>query len=294
VEINGKTEVYGIVGQPVAHSLSPLFQTHFLQSAGIDAVYVPFAVETDQLEAALHGLWAAGVQGLNVTVPHKESALPLVAAAGQAHIIGAINTLVRTDEGWQGHNTDWLGFAALLEGLHVPLDGASVLMFGAGGTARAVVHALASRGVSRLGICNRSEERARELMAHIKKHYNSMACELVPWSQTSVEIVSHDCVTAVNVTSIGLAEDDAFPFHLQGKGVAVDAVYRPDGQTAFCRMAKSAGWQTADGLPMLIAQGAEAFALWHQCRRPDMLDTLRWIERKLGRMPIDIPGWEAA
>lgn len=294
MEISGKTAVYGIIGQPVTHSLSPVFQGYFCRQSKIDAAYVAFPVDPGGVAPAVEGLWAGGVQGLNVTVPHKESVLPLVAADAEARLIGAVNTLVRTPEGWSGHNTDWQGFAALVTGLGVELAGADVLMFGAGGTARAVVHALARHGAGRLGICNRGEQRGRELLSHVKTHYTGLQCELVDWDQAAVDAFSGHASVAVNVTSIGLGEDDRFPFVLQNTGAAVDVVYRPDGRTAFCRMAESCGWQASDGLPMLIAQGAEAFGLWHQCGHPDMLDALRWMERKLGRMPVLIPGWEAA
>jgi len=293
VEISGKTAVYGIIGQPVTHSLSPVFQARFLAQVGVDAVYVPFAVQEGEVASAVQGLYQSHVQGLNVTVPHKETVLPLVHGDGHAQRIGAVNTLVRGEEGWHGHNTDWQGIAALLQAFRIELQGATVLMFGAGGTARAVLHALAGLGVGRLGICNRGAERAGELLAHAESHYNEMHCELVAWDQQAVASYSEQSSVAINVTSIGLGAADHFPFVLSGKGSAVDVVYRPDGDTVFCRMAAAHGWQVSDGLPMLIAQGAEAFALWHRCERPDMLDALRWMERRLGRRSMPVPGWEA-
>jgi len=242
VKINGKTKIYGIIGNPVEHSLSPLFQSWFLENGGLNAAYVPFCVQQCDIESAVQGLWALNVQGFNVTVPHKESLLPYVDLDESASIIGAVNTVIRGETGWQATNTDWIGFSAALEAVGAEMQSATALLFGAGGTAKAVVYALSKMNVSTLYICNRSRERAETLAAHTRENYSHISCKLIEWDDANVETVSLESNVVINATPIGLKDGDIFPFSLPGEGVAVDAVYRPDGNTAFCQAARQE-WQ---------------------------------------------------
>jgi shikimate dehydrogenase len=292
VNISGKTKIYGIIGNPVEHSLSPLFQSWFLDKSGLDATYVPFCVQESDVESAVRGLWALNVQGFNVTVPHKESVLSYVNPDESATLIGAVNTVLRGEAGWQATNTDWIGFSAALEALEADIQSASVLLFGAGGTAKAVIYALSKMNISTLYICNRTQKRAEMLAAHTRDNYSHISCELIEWDNTNVEAVSLKAGVVINATSIGLKDGDTFPFALPGEGVAVDAVYRPDGDTPFCQAARRSGRESVDGLPMLIAQGAASFSQWHDSVRPDRLEALRWTEALVGRPPMNLPGWE--
>lgn len=290
VKVSGKTKVYGIIGYPVTHSLSPVFQNWFLQKNGEDAVYVPFPVVPEQLTAALSGLLASQIAGLNVTVPHKESVLSLVQADQNALSIGAVNTLKVVDGLWHGINTDWLGFRRVLQGLQVN-PGEAALLFGAGGTARAVLHALDAHGVKQVYLCNRSQQRVDALVTHATVHYPQMELTPLPWQQADIELASHQCGILVNTTSIGLAQEDVFPFVCYGHGVAIDAVYRPDASTAFCRAVSGGDRVVVDGLPMLIAQGAAAYAWWFNQQEPDTWHALQWMANKLQRQQTDLPGW---
>lgn len=291
MKVTGKTKIYGIIGNPIEHSLSPVFQTWFLDQSGLDAAYVPFCVQQEDVEAAMHGLWALGVQGFNVTVPHKESVLPFVDLDESARMIGAVNTVARSAHGWKGTNTDWIGCSAALEAAGAKVESVSVLMFGAGGTSKAVVYALAKLNISTLYICNRSHNRAETLAAHVRENYSHIRCELIEWRDSNVETASLKSGIVINTTSIGLKNGDVFPFSLPGDGVAVDVVYRPDGDTAFCREAQKSGRKSIDGLPMLIAQGAAAFSFWHKLL-PDRLGALRWMQGELGRVSDELSGWE--
>ncbi|MDQ7059085.1 MAG: shikimate dehydrogenase [Ghiorsea sp.] len=295
--IRGKTSLYGIIGDPISHSLSPLFQNHFLQQTKQDAIYTPFHVLPDTLNLALLGLHAAHIQGLNITVPHKETALHLVKADADARMIGAVNTIKRSENEWVATNTDWQGFAAVLQGLQADVSNAPVLLFGAGGTAKAVIHALAQAGAKKIYVCNRSVERVEQLIYQSKDKY---AIEIIrlAWQQDDINQACTQCKTIINTTSIGLQQDDVFPFSITGGGVAIDAVYKPKGNTAFTLTASSGGYHTADGLPMLIAQGIASFAFWHHddiqsghINLPDGLESLHWVERQLARQPLDLPGW---
>jgi len=275
----------------VSHSLSPILQGRFFSQYGLDAVYVPFRVAAGVLGRAVDGLWAANVAGLNVTVPHKEAVLEKVRAARDARVIGAVNTLRHTAGGWRGFNTDWLGFRAVVRALKVRVRDAGVLMFGAGGTARAVLPALAAEGAGTVMICNRGAERRRLLIEHARKAYPGLSVEAVDWEQRAVDRACDSTSLLVNATSIGLGPKPAsFPFHLRGPA-AVDAVYTRSGDTLFVKAARDGGARAVDGLPLLVAQGAESFHLWER-RHPDPLPVLRWLERWLDRPAAELPGWE--
>lgn len=295
MSIDGTTKLYGIIGWPVSHSLSPVFQTYFLQQSGFHAAYLPFAVRPELLQQAVDGLWALDVQGFNVTVPHKEQVSQFITPDADAARIGAINTARRASSGWLGGNTDWQGFAAVVSGLDLDLQGKEVLLFGAGGTARAVLHALSKLSLRRVYVCNRNAERLEAFAAFARQAYPDLDCETVCWRQEDVAAAGRDATLLVNTTSIGLQQDQMFPFSLSaapGGGAAIDAVYRPDGNTAFLAAAGS-GRHSVDGLPMLIAQGAASFAWWHDCAWPDCSRTLGWMEKRLERTSTAMPGWEA-
>lgn len=289
VEVTGKTRVFGIIGDPVSHSLSPLFQNRFALQHDIDAVYVPLRVVEGQVETALAGLWAADVQGFNVTVPHKETVAGLVKLDEAAQLIGAVNTVRRAADGWQGGNTDWQGVRDALHGLGARLEGMQVLLIGAGGTARAVLHALAQGGVRQVHICNRSPQRLHDLLQHAADTYPDMQACSLDWQRDAIEAMALNCPLLINTTSIGLGEaGDGFPFAIGGEGVALDAVYAPDGRTPFVLAAQRGGRRVIDGLPMLLAQGAASFDWWHGVR-PDVASVMTWLEERLGRCRADRP-----
>jgi shikimate dehydrogenase len=292
VEISGKTKVFGIMGFPVEHSLSPIFQAGFLRQFSVDGVYVPFAVPPGKVREALDGLMAIGVEGFNVTVPHKESVCEWVRRDADAEAIGAVNTVRRGHDGaWEATNTDWRGFAGVLQGLEAEVKGSEILLFGAGGTARAVLHALGSLGAATVHVCNRNRERLEAFLAHARRHYPGIRVHPVDWAQDAVDAAARESHIVINTTSIGMGEQaGSFPFDLPGEGLAVDTVYAPSGRTAFTAAAR-AGRRVLDGLPMLVAQGAESFAYWHPGQCPDRLATLRWLEHRLGRDAAPMPGW---
>jgi len=291
MKTDGMTSIYGIIGWPVTHSLSPLFQAGFLHQNNINAVYVPFAVSPELLVQAVDGLWALGVQGFNVTIPHKEQISRMVEADDNARLIGAVNTVRRSECGWQGTNTDWRGFQSVIKGLEVDISGQQVMLFGAGGTSRAVLHALAQLNPAQVNICNRNPDRLAILIASAQASYPELNCVPVAWQQETVNITCADACLLINTTSIGLHPDQGFPFTLSGQGAAIDAVYRPDGKTAFVEAAHEAGRLCVDGLPMLIAQGGASFAWWHDCDIPECNQTLVQMQASLGRKASGLPGW---
>jgi shikimate dehydrogenase len=266
MSIDARTRVTGIIGWPVAHSLSPAMHNAAFAALGLNWLYGAFPVHPARVEEAVRGLAAAGVAGLNVTIPHKQAVLTACSRVSEAvAAIGAANTLIPDgDGGFHAENTDAAGFLRALDEAGTPgLEGADVLVVGAGGAARAVVFALGTRG-ARVRVANRTPERAAALG------------ETVPFERAALDRAAAGCALVVNATSLGL-EDDLVPQDLPldglGPGQAVaDIVYKPGG-TAWLAAAAARGSRTVDGLAMLLHQGAAAFAAWTGLEPP--IDVMR-------------------
>ena len=248
-------DVYGIVGNPVGHSVSPPMQTAGFAECGIDATYVTFEPAEEEIERAIDGADALGIAGLNVTIPFKQDVFEIVAADPLAARIGAVNTVAFPDDGPpQGYNTDAAGVTRSFEHHDVAIDGREAIVVGAGGAGRASAFALADAGAD-VHIANRTVERAEELAGEVDGAtaggLDSLA-EAVP----SADLL-------VNATSVGMEEDKTpVPAELLHEGLAVlDAVYTPR-ETRLLRDADAAGATTIQGAWMLLFQGVEAFEIW--------------------------------
>jgi len=256
MRITGRVDLYGVVGYPVKHSLSPVFQNAAFSHLGIEAVYVPFEIKPEDLRDGIRGLMLSGVRGLNVTVPHKEPVLELASwISPEAEEIGAANTLKFSSRGVEAYNTDWIGFLKALEEVHKPA-GARVLVLGAGGASRAVLYALKQTGAEVL-LWNRTRERAQKLAERFGVRTVNAPEEVLG----EVEVV-------VNTTSVGLHRDDPPPLNvslLRRDQVVVDLIYR---ETALLRKARERGCRVQNGFPMLVYQGAESFRIWTGCEAP--------------------------
>lgn len=268
--INGETRILGVIGDPVAHSLSPAMHNLALEAAGLNWRYLPFHIKAEDLPQAVRGLAAAGVVGFNATIPHKEALVPLMHSLDEtAQLIGAVNTVSMDESGrMTGYNTDGYGFIAALAENGVPaVAGMRVVVLGAGGASRAVLVALLQGGVKELVVANRTVSRAEAVLAPLKARFPGTTCRVVPLGMEDLPLAG--CDLLVNTTSIGLygvgAEDPFAMEHLVaalGDHAAVmDAVYAPGG-TALIRAAKERGLKYADGLAMLIHQGARAYTHW--------------------------------
>jgi shikimate dehydrogenase len=259
--VRGTTRVYGILGDPVAHSLSPAMQNAAFAAVGIDAVYVPFPVAAEGLGATITGLYAAGVAGLNVTVPHKEAAAALaVTLRPRARACGAANTLIRTPRGFAGDNTDGAGLLAALAERRFDPRGRHALLIGAGGSARSVAHAFANAGTGRLIVANRTPARARALVSSLQ-HRGARATGLEALTDATLLAELH---LIVNCTSTGLGTG-ALPrlgfSHTRRDLLCCDLVYGSK-PSRFLAEARAAGRRTVDGSGTLLHQGALAFTLW--------------------------------
>ena len=255
MKIDGSTEVYGILGNPVRHSLSPVMHNAAFAECGLNSVYLPFTV-TD-LSAAVQGLRALSIRGVSVTIPHKEQVLSHLDHVDQIVArIGAVNTIrcEQHDDSvlLAGFNTDWLGAVRPLQE-SVELVGADAVILGAGGSARAVGFGLIEAGASII-VCSRTESRGRELA-------EQLGC---PWHALQ-DVAELRATILVNTTSVGMApQQEQSPVArevLSGYEVVMDIVYAPL-QTRLLAAAAQQGCHTINGLEMLLYQGAAQFELW--------------------------------
>ena len=261
--VSGSTRLYGIMGYPIGHTLSPLMHTLAFRHHGMDAVYVPFSVAPDDLAKAVAGAVALGVAGFNVTIPHKEAILAcLDEVTDEARAIGAVNTVHVQDGRTTGHNTDGAGFLQPLQNLGTPLNQRSVCVLGAGGAARALAAALLNAGCPQLVIANRTGARSERLAADLQKRFDAAEVRAVPMSDAAT--VAQESRLLVNATSLGMhaGDEPLLPSRCFGpEQIVYDIVYRPLN-TPFLQDARAAGATTIGGLDMLMGQGAAAFTIW--------------------------------
>ena len=260
MRVTGRTKVVGVWGHPVGHSRSPAMHNAALEALGLDWVYVPFDVAPDDAVAAVAGLRALGLVGVNVTVPLKERVPPLLDEVdADAVRIGSVNT-IRNDGGkLYGYSTDGAGFLRSLEAAGQPSSGREVLLLGAGGSARAVAFALAGRGC-RCRVSNRTGARATALADDVN-HWFPGGASVVGWGAPAG---TFDLV--VNTTSLGMSPNEGAlpalpPDAFAGHPFVYDLVYAPP-QTRLLAAASAAGCETMNGVKMLVWQGALSLALW--------------------------------
>ncbi len=262
----------GVIGWPIAHSLSPRLHGHWLARYGIAGYYVPIALSPEDFEAGLLSLPRLGFRGVNVTIPHKEAAFALAGETSErARRIGAANTLTfRPDGSIHADNTDGYGF---IENLRQAAPGWSAaagpaLVLGSGGSARAVIAALLAEGAAEVRIANRNASRAEGLRAHFGDRL-----VVVDWEAASASTAG--VATIVNTTPVGMASDDV-PIDLRqadAGALVADVVYGTTA-TPFVAAARALGLKAVDGLGMLLHQGVPGFEAWFG-RRPEVDDALR-------------------
>ena len=251
-------KLFGVLGDPVSHSLSPAMHNAAFKALGMECEYHAFRVSADALHDAIYGAHALGFGGLNLTIPLKEKALDIVKPTELAKQIGAVNT-VDFKNGIVGHNTDGLGAKMALEGCGVRIREKNVLLLGAGGAARAIAFQLASDGAS-ITIANRTPGRAIALAKEVGRIGKARASgfdELKNLVQNSDILINS---TAVGM-SPGISETLVTSDMMHSNLVVFDVVYNPIN-TMLLAEAKKAGAKTIDGVMMLVYQGAEAFKIW--------------------------------
>jgi 3-dehydroquinate dehydratase/shikimate dehydrogenase len=277
-QINAETQVFGVIGDPVAHSLSPLLHNAALRQCGINAMYVPFRVSRGDLPSFVQAFREVPLSGYSVTIPHKEAAARV---AGQRDVtaekVGAANTLVAVDDGFVAHNTDAQAAIDSLrehlpgagEGTAAPLSSRTVLLLGAGGLGRAIAHALRRERVA-LTIANRTPDRAEKLAEEV-------GCKHVDWAARHNVV----CDTLINCTSVGMHPNlDESPIHnsfLKSSLMVFDTIYTPE-TTMLVREARARGCHVLTGVDMFVRQAGLQFKLFTGQDPP--LDTMKILVRR--------------
>jgi shikimate dehydrogenase len=262
--INGKTRVCGIIGDPIEHTMSPVMQNAAFQAKSLNFVYVPFRVKRDELGKAIQGMRSLNIRGFNVTIPHKVSVIPFLDKTDSlAKKIGAVNTIVNNDGVLTGYNTDALGFlnVMLTERLN-PADKKFAIL-GAGGAARSIAFSLAEKGAT-LSILNRHPDSANDLSSRIYAS-SGKSVEALELTEKNLKVTLEKVDILVNTTSLGMVpkvDDSPVPMSLIKPGLIVfDIIYNPL-KTRLLKDAQKRGARVINGIEMLVWQGAAAFALW--------------------------------
>ena len=272
MEINGHTRLCGLIGNPVEHTLSPAIHNTVAEEMHDNLVYVPFHVEQGNLQKAVAGAYSLNVLGLNVTVPYKQEVIScLDCVEGLAEKIGAVNTLVRTENGFRGYNTDMMGLYRAMEEKGIVFEGKDMILLGAGGAARAAAFLCAEKGAKRVYLLNRSYEKAAALAEEVNGAYGSDC--IIPMALTDYEKLPEEKMTAIQGTSVGLyphtedavIKDPAFYQHIS---IAYDLIYKPC-ETRFMKLVKEAGGDAYCGIQMLLYQGIIAYELFLDTKVPE-------------------------
>ena len=271
--INGNTRVLGIIGNPVRHTKSPAIHNYISEKLSKNMVYVPFEVTKDVV-AAVKGAYELGILGMNVTVPYKGDVIEaLCDIDDMAKRIGAVNTLVYTDKGYKGYNTDMLGLERAVVSEGINMEGMSAVLLGAGGAARAVAFMCARNSVKDLYILNRTVSKAQDIISDVKKYAEETGIQI---NLKAMAIDEYTSITEKDLlvfqcTKIGLAEEDGaviedINFYKKIK-YGVDLIYRDN--TKFQMLVKEAGGESYTGLKMLLYQGVIAYELWNALSVPE-------------------------
>ena len=264
--LTGHTRIVGVIGDPVEHSRSPQMHNAAFAKAGLDYVYVPFHVRSDDLADAITGFKAINVVGINVTLPHKQAVIPsLTSISREAELIGAVNTLSFNDGEIHGDNTDAPGVLRALEeneNMSVPI-GEAVVVLGAGGAARAVVVALALAGVASITIANRTVEKAVSLAEEMARK-TGVPMYGMGLTDSRLRAAVHQSVLLINTATTSM--DANHPLLIsadwfQQRSIVYDIVYTPP-VTPLMQAANARGCRTLGGIGMLVHQGAIAFEKW--------------------------------
>ncbi|MBA3696725.1 MAG: shikimate dehydrogenase [Methylotenera sp.] len=257
---------YAVIGNPIAHSKSPIIHEAFARNTGQSLEYIKVLAPLDAFVDTVQSMIAEGFKGANVTVPFKLEAFQLAnQLTERAHDAGAVNTLIFNEAGITGDNTDGAGIVRdIQENLHIPITGKRVLLIGAGGAAEGVLHPILACSPSLLVITNRTLDKALTMVKKVEDQGEYRFVSVNAYAFHDLQGQQFDIV--VNATSTGLTDTLLpLPLGIFAKGaLAYDMMYGRD--TPFLRFAREQGAKVADGLGMLIEQAAEAFYIWRGVR----------------------------
>ncbi len=270
MDTSAKTQVYGVIGDPIEHSLSPTLQNAAFKELKRDCVFLAFKVKTGEVESAIRGMRGLGIRGLNVTMPHKEAVIAyLDEVDSTAKFLGSVNTILKDNGKLIGFSTDGIGALSALKENGVTLNGKKVLLLGGGGAAKTIAFALA-KVVDELIILNRSPEKIMPLTKTLNREFNIQVSDgLLAPSAIQKNLKNVDIL--INATSVGMHPDEEHsivePQWLRSDLTVMDIVYNPI-ETKLAKDAKKAGAEVISGVEMLIYQGAASFEIWAGHKAP--------------------------
>jgi shikimate dehydrogenase len=274
-------KVLGIIGHPIAHSLSPFMHNFAARELGLDYVYAAFDVNPLSLKQAVAAIKTLGIVGVNVTVPHKERIIQLLdGLEEEAAIIGAVNTLTLKEGRLIGGNTDGVGFIRSLKAEGINPSGKRVVIIGAGGSSRAIGVSLWRGGAAEITVINRSEANGKRLTRHLSSFGRTA---FLPSASVAARDVLAGADIVVQTTPLGMKKGDPLPIPTPAfaKGQLVyDIIYAP-GETNLLKLAKKSGAYTMNGLSMLVYQGSESFRTWTGHHFPEE-KVMKALKKQLG------------
>ena len=250
-----------VIGHPIGHSKSPVIHKYWIDKHGLDGTYEALDIPCETLKNGIQNLVDEGYAGFNVTLPHKTAIMEYCDEIDDiATAIGAVNTVTIKDGKLHGTNTDAFGFLENIKqnARNFDFKAGKAVIIGAGGAAKAVLHALLEEGVQNIVITNRTPEKANALLAQ-----NPYGIKVIPWDERGTAVVKANLV--VNTTSLGMSGQPPLEIDLGGindDALVTDIVYTPL-ETDFLKQAKDAGLQTVTGIGMLLHQARPGFELWH-------------------------------
>lgn len=275
--LSGHTQPFAVLGHPIGHTLSPVMHNAAFAAYGMDAIYLAFDVAPERLLSVLAGMRDMGFRGVNLTVPHKEVAFRgFDTMDAGARLLGAVNTVEFLPAGLKGHNTDGQGFLrAIAESFEMSVAGKTLFILGCGGAGRAVAITAAREGASRIFLADIDDARPRRLAAEIESAAPGVTVTAAGTNATAWVKDAREANLLVQASPVGMKPEDRCPmppeaFH--AGQAAFDLVYNLP-ETCFTRLAAAGGARTANGLGMLLHQGAEAFTIW--TGRPAPVEVMR-------------------
>lgn len=263
--IKGTSEIYGVIGNPIHHTFSPAIHNTMAQFLNKDIAYIPLKVEQEDLSDAIKGAYALNIKGLNITVPHKVSVMQSLCKIDKAaEVIGAVNTLKYTPNGYEGYNTDVIGAYYAIKNDGYEIKDKTILLLGAGGAANACAVMSAQHNCKKLYIANRTLEKAQLLAKRVMDNYD---CDVDAISINDIDIIPQ-CDIIINTTTMGFGDNigispvkDINFYKNKNVKLVFDAIYAP-WQTQLLADAKDNGCHTINGFTMLVYQAVAAEEIW--------------------------------
>jgi len=273
-EINGETGIMGIIGGNIKKTFSPFLHNTLLKHYSLNDCYLPFQITIEQLPAAIKGLRALNIKGVNITVPYKEKSMEFMDKVEDSAVrVGAINTIVNKDRLLHGYNTDLIGFKrSLLEDGEIKIKGKNAVVLGAGGAARAIIYALCEENIKEISIFNRTLDNAKKIQKEYHAFFPNCLLQVFSLEDRIMQDKINKANLLVNTTLLGaspylsinpLPENIIIPDYI----MAYDLIYHPT-KTLFLKKAEKAGAKIINGGEMLVYQAVESFYLWTRIR-PD-------------------------